>query len=159
MKKILFAFASLLFCLTPALAQRGHDHQREGMRDNRQFHNNQHFDRREPREHREAIQKDHDSYRGHHEERDRWDGRRFDRDFVQRRFGRDHRFYWYHCRWYGPRFHPGSRFWYSGAWFVIVDTIPDYWGDGEVYVEEIDGEYYLMNPAYPGARIYVHVVF
>lgn len=165
MKKILFVLATLLLCLTPAFAQRNNQHQQRQSRidnrqfDNRQFHDNRHMDRREPAQHRDNVRTNHQEYRGRFEARDRWDGRRFDRGYFGNHYGRDHRFYWEHCRWYGPRFYPGSRFWYGGAWFVIVDTIPDYWGDEEVYIDEIDGVYYLVNPTYPGARFVVTVVF
>lgn len=52
-----------------------------------------------------------------------------------------------------------SRFQYSGFWFGFVDPWPDgwYYTDG-VYVDFIDGGYYLYNPYYPDARVSISVV-
>lgn len=181
MKKVLFVLATLLLCLTPALAQRGQrpqHQQRQQQQHERQprqvFHDGGHnMDRREPAEHRDHVRNNpeyrsdhHGWFGGRHEDRgrearDRWDGRRhrFDDSYYNEHFGIGHRFYGHHCAWYGPRFYPGSRFWYGGTWFVIVDSVPDYWGDEEVYIYEDDGFYYLMNPSYPGQRFAITVVF
>lgn len=145
----------MAFCL-PALAQRG---QRERQQERRQPERQQRWGR-EPQEHRQAVREHRDEYRERRhrgpEIRDHYDGRRFDRDTFNRHWGRDHRFYWHHCRWYGPRYVRGSRFYYGGVWFVIVEPVPDYWGDGDVYIDDIDGVYYLVNPMYP-QRIVVEV--
>ncbi|HVC21338.1 MAG TPA: hypothetical protein VNE16_14785, partial [Vicinamibacterales bacterium] len=53
------------------------------------------------------------------------------------------------------------RFQYGGYWFSVVDPIPEYWGnnwyqDDDLYVEYLDGGYYLYNrgyPNYPGLAI------
>lgn len=93
-----------------------------------------------------------------------WDGYRFDRRFYSRHFGREHVFFFG-----GPGF-----IWYGnpclfGSYFEIGDV---YWGlnypcsamwggypwDG-VYIDEIDGAYFLVNPAYPGVVFGVHVEF
>ena len=52
-----------------------------------------------------------------------------------------------------------SRFQYSGFWFGFVDPWPEgwYYTDG-VYVDFIDGGYYLYNPYYPDARVSISVV-
>jgi len=52
-----------------------------------------------------------------------------------------------------------SRFQYSGFWFGFVDPWPEgwYYTDG-VYVDYIDGGYYLYNPYYPDARVTISVV-
>jgi len=150
MKKLALIFAVLMAFSLPALAQHrgggGGGHWGGG---------------REPHEHTQAIRQYHQAYRGHGspEIRDHWDGRRFDRAYFGAHWGYGHQFYWYHCRWWGPRFVVGSRFYYGGAWFMIVDPIPDYWGDGYVYIDDIDGVYYLVNPLYPGTHIVVNVVF
>lgn len=88
-----------------------------------------------------------------------WDGNRFDRDYHGRHFGYDHRFGWRGCAWYGNPFFVGSRFWWGGVWFSIMEPIPDYWYDGEVYIDEYGDAYYIYNPAYPGVRFRVGVVF
>jgi hypothetical protein len=74
-------------------------------------------------------------------------------------FGYAHPFGWGGVRWFGPRFVVGSRFWFGGFWFTLYDPIPVYWYDGSCYVDEIDGAYYVVNPAYPGVHIGVGVVF
>jgi hypothetical protein len=165
MRKLAWIFAVLMGFSLPALAQRGQRGQ-QGHGGHEQRGNGggeRNRVAREPREHRDHVREHRDEYRerGHHRDRDRdvrghFDGRRFDHDYFRERWGADHRFYWHHCRWYGPRFYVGSRFYYSGVWFVIVDPVPDYWGDGDVYIDDIDGVYYLVNPLYP-QRIIVNV--
>jgi hypothetical protein len=52
-----------------------------------------------------------------------------------------------------------SRFQYSGFWFGFVDPWPsDWYYTDDVYVDYIDGGYYLYNPYYPGARVSISVV-
>lgn len=92
--------------------------------------------------------------------REHWDGRRFDHDYWDHHYGERHRFFWNHCQWYGPRFYPGSYFWYSGVYFVIVEPVPDYWDNDEVYVEYFDGYgYALVNPMYPGVHYRIDIQF
>jgi len=165
MRKILFwLFSMFLFLTLPALAQRnqGGGHNGGGrssggnhsgsVRGNRgggeRQHNNVQRGRRENRGH-EA--------RG--ERRNHWEGRRFDHDYFRGRWGRDHHFFWGRCVWYGPRFYVGSFFWYDGAYFVIVEPVPDYWYDDEVYVDETDSGYVLVNPLYPGVYFRLNVQF
>jgi hypothetical protein len=52
-----------------------------------------------------------------------------------------------------------SRFQYSGFWFGFVDPWPESWyyTDG-VYVDYVDGGYYLYNPYYPETRVSISVV-
>jgi hypothetical protein len=66
----------------------------------------------------------------------------------------------------GHRFHIGtpqmvggySRFQYGGFWFGFVDPWPATWYyDDDVYIEYVDGGYYLFNPYYPGVRIAITV--
>src|ERR1039458_1518830 len=66
----------------------------------------------------------------------------------------------------GHRFHIGSRqmvggysrFQYGGFWFGFVDPWPMDWFYGDdVYIDYVDGGYYLFNPYYPGIRIAVTV--
>lgn len=52
-----------------------------------------------------------------------------------------------------------SRFQYGGFWFGFVNPWPAEWYyTDDVYVDYIDGGYYLCNPYYPGARVSISVV-
>jgi hypothetical protein len=52
-----------------------------------------------------------------------------------------------------------SRFQYGGFWFGFVQPWPVEWYyTDDVYVDYIDGGYYLCNPYYPGARVSISVV-
>jgi len=52
-----------------------------------------------------------------------------------------------------------SRFQYGGFYFGFVDPWPDGWYyTDDVYVDYIDGGYYLCNPYYPDARVSISVV-
>lgn len=52
-----------------------------------------------------------------------------------------------------------SRFQYSGFWFGFIDPWPEGWYyTDDVYVDYIDGGYYLCNPYYPGVRVSISVV-
>lgn len=52
-----------------------------------------------------------------------------------------------------------SRFQYGGFWFGFVNPWPVGWYyTDNVYVDYIDGGYYLCNPYYPGARLSISVV-
>jgi hypothetical protein len=52
-----------------------------------------------------------------------------------------------------------SRFQYGGFWFGFVQPWPaDWYYTDDVYVDYIDGEYYLYNPYYPDARVSISVV-
>jgi hypothetical protein len=51
------------------------------------------------------------------------------------------------------------RFQYSGYWFNIVDPWPSEWlYTDQVYVDYIDGEYFLFDLLHPGMRVAVIVV-
>ncbi len=70
-------------------------------------------------------------------------------------FGSGHRF-----RMGNPEMVGGySRFQYSGFWFGFVNPWPMGWYyTDNVYVDYVDGGYYLCNPYYPGARVAISVV-
>ncbi|HEY4742520.1 MAG TPA: hypothetical protein VIH76_18120 [Candidatus Acidoferrales bacterium] len=52
-----------------------------------------------------------------------------------------------------------SRFQYGGFWFGFVNPWPEEWYyTDNVYVDYVDGGYYLYNPYYPGARVSISVV-
>lgn len=52
-----------------------------------------------------------------------------------------------------------SRFQYGGFWFGFLDPWPSGWYySDDVYVDFIDGGYYLCDPYYPGVRVSISVV-
>ena len=71
-------------------------------------------------------------------------------------FGRGHRF-----SIGSPRMVNGySRFQYGGYWFGFVEPWPEGWYyTDEVYIDYVDGGYYMFNPYYPGVRVAISVVF
>src|ERR1019366_5631914 len=47
-----------------------------------------------------------------------------------------------------------SRFQYGGFWFGFVEPWPEGWYySDDVYVDYVDGDYFLFNPFYPGVRV------
>jgi hypothetical protein len=76
-------------------------------------------------------------------------------DRFRAHFGREHSF-----RIGNPTLVGGySRFQYGGYWFGFVQPWPDGWYyTDDVYVDYIDGGYYLCNPYYPGAQVSISVV-
>lgn len=70
-------------------------------------------------------------------------------------FGRTHEF-----RIGSPRMVDGySRFQYGGYWFGFVQPWPTNWYySDDVYVDYINGQYYLCNPYYPGVNLAISVV-
>jgi flagellar motor protein MotB len=52
-----------------------------------------------------------------------------------------------------------SRFQYSGFWFGFVEPWPTGWYyTDDVYIDYVDGGYYMYDPYYPGARFAISVV-
>lgn len=76
-------------------------------------------------------------------------------DRFHSNFGSEHRF-----RIGSPQMVGGySRFQYGGYWFGFVQPWPVAWYyTDDVYVDYIDGGYYLYNPYYPGTRVSINVV-
>jgi|SRR5271157_720720 len=175
-KTFLMLFATLLFAALPAFAQHhggGGSHGGSGGRASgsheshnsgtaRNASNASHGSRGEQREHHDLANQPHQGYHysGGGAARNYWRGDRYDHDYFRSHWGADHRFYWGHCNWVGPRFVVGSYFWYGGGYWVIVDEIPYDWYDDEVYVEYEDGYgYALINPTFPGVYYHVGVRF
>jgi flagellar motor protein MotB len=78
-------------------------------------------------------------------------GRRIREQDFHTHFGREHRFH--------VERRDDRRFQYSSYWFEFSDPWPVEWNyDDDVYVDEIDGDYYLINPVHPGFRVLVIVV-
>ena len=52
-----------------------------------------------------------------------------------------------------------SRFQYGGFWFGMYDPWPgDWYYTDDIYVDYVDGGYYLYSPMHPGVRISIRVV-
>lgn len=70
-----------------------------------------------------------------------------DEEFHQH-FGREHRFHVTRSE--------DRRFNYGGYYWVHNDPWPSDWAyTDEVYIEEVDGEYFLIDPMHPGMRLLV----
>jgi outer membrane biosynthesis protein TonB len=68
-----------------------------------------------------------------------------DQDF-RAHFGREHAF--------RVARRDDRRFNYGGYWFEYSQPWPAGWSyDDDVYVDDIDGEYYLIDPVHPGIRL------
>jgi hypothetical protein len=76
-------------------------------------------------------------------------------DRFRSNFGRGHDF-----RIGSPRMVGGySRFQYGGYWFGFVQPWPVGWYyTDDVYIDYVDGGYYLCNPSYPGVRVGISVI-
>jgi hypothetical protein len=87
---------------------------------------------------------------------DRHEAARIPDERFRANFGREHRFHIGR-----PVIVEGApRFRYGGYWFVIAQPWPAGWGyDDEVYVDYVDGGYYVLSPVHPGLRIAINVVF
>jgi outer membrane biosynthesis protein TonB len=78
-----------------------------------------------------------------------------DEDF-RAHFGREHHF--------APRilqpYQGKPSFSYSGYTFVLVEAWPSQWvyDDDDYYIDYVDGEYWMYNVLYPGARIELIIV-
>jgi hypothetical protein len=83
------------------------------------------------------------------------EGGRIPDDRFRANFGREHRF-----RIGRPVIVEGvPRFQYGGYWFVIVQPWPVGWAyTDEVYVDYIEGGYFLLSPVHPGVQISINVV-
>ena len=161
---VMLILLGLLVSALPAHAQgRGHGGERRGneRQQPRQQQERQHNDH--VRDNRGAYgHGDHDNHyrdRARDYREPRHDGRGYiEHERWERYYGREHHFYWGHCRWHGRRYWQNSRFYYGSYWFMIVDVVPDYWGDDEVFIEYDDAGYWLYNPVYPGVRISIVVI-
>jgi hypothetical protein len=87
------------------------------------------------------------------QQRGGYSGYRFPDAYFRVHFGRRHFFRVYSM----PFLMEGGfpRFQYGGYWFSVVDPYPEYWGPtwyqtDDVYVDYVDGGYYLFNRRYPG---------
>jgi hypothetical protein len=93
----------------------------------------------------------------HHEAEVRHDEhmKRIDDAHFRAHFGHDHHFAIRHVTMVGGRPH----FAYSGYNFEIAEAWPHGWSyNDNVYVDYVDGGYFLYNLAHPGVRISVTVL-
>ncbi len=76
-------------------------------------------------------------------------------DRFRANFGRQHTFTIGH-----PVIVEGTpRFQYGGYWFVIAQPWPVGWAYTDVvYVDYIDGGYFLLSPVHPGVQIAINVI-
>jgi hypothetical protein len=52
-----------------------------------------------------------------------------------------------------------SRFQYGGSWFGLYDPWPVGWYyTDDVYVDYVDGQYFLYDTVHPDARVSINVV-
>jgi hypothetical protein len=83
-------------------------------------------------------------------------GRHIDDDKFRSSFGRQHVFHVDRTRIVNS---PQPVVVYGGYQFQLVDAWPADWGyDDDVYVDYIDGEYFLFDARHPGIRIAVFVL-
>jgi hypothetical protein len=77
-------------------------------------------------------------------------GRRVPEAQFRASFGREHHF--------RVARNDNRRFNYGGYYFQYSEPWPSDWDyNDDVYIDDIDGEYYLINPRHPGVRILVIV--
>jgi hypothetical protein len=159
MKSLWMLFATLLFAISPAVAQ----HHGGGSAHASSGHVESHGSAPVVHERHDVANAPHAGYHyaGGGNARAYYNGGRYDHEFFSAHWGYNNRFYLAHCNWYGgPRFGVGSWFWFGGGYWVIVDEIPYDWYDDEVYVDYVDGYgYALLNPTFPGVYYHVGVRF
>jgi hypothetical protein len=90
-----------------------------------------------------------------HDEKHAEERRRIDDEHFRAHFGREHHFAINHVT--VVEGHP--HFAYGGYSFAIAQPWPVGWAYSDnVYVDYIDGEYYLFNVRHPGVRVAVTVL-
>jgi len=109
--------------------------------------------RRGDPEDRSARQDDRHDHQG--DSREARQGGHIPDDRFRANFGRQHTFAIGQ-----PVIVEGSpRFQYGGYWFVIAQPWPQGWAYSDaVYVDYIDGEYFLLSPVHPGVQIAINVI-
>jgi len=71
-------------------------------------------------------------------------------------FGREHHF---HIEQRPVIVEGAPRFQYGGYWFEFAQPWPTDWVyTDEFYIDDIDGDYYMYDPRFPGVRILVYVI-
>jgi len=169
MKLIRYGLAALLALAVgvtmPAFAQHDHDgdshhgRDKDKGREHREAHERHEHERHEAREW-------HDN--GRHEGWERHEAREHERhEFAERHYGRIDDHHWHEHFGREHRFvivrpvivEGRPRFHYGGYWFVIGRPLPPGWRyTDEVYVDYIDGGYYMCSPRHPGVHISINIL-
>jgi hypothetical protein len=112
------------------------------------------------KDNKQAVQENRQDEKSAHpeeqgERREGKEGGRIPEDRFRANFGRQHTF-----QVGRPVIVGGTpRFQYGGYWFVIAQPWPGGWAYTDVvYVDYIDGGYYLLSPVHPGIQISINVV-
>jgi hypothetical protein len=148
-------------------AQRGGDrHQDRDRHEDRVRHE----DRERHEDHvRREVREHHDNGRHEGWERRDWAHERHEHQEWARRNHRHYIVEERYVRYFGPahRFTIVTpvivagrpRFQYGGYWFVIGRPLPPGWYyTDEVYVDYMDGGYYMVSPVHPGIRISIDIL-
>ncbi len=108
----------------------------------------QHDDHKD--EHKEARQEE-----KHEQERHEEHARRIEDEHFRAHFGHEHHFAVRHVEVFEGR----PRFEYSGYRFEIAQPWPVGWAyTDDVYIDFVDGGYYMFNLRHPGVRVAVTVL-
>ena len=107
------------------------------------------------KDHAEEQTQEHKEVKEEHTERTEEHGRISEEKF-RASFGREHVF-----RMERPVIVEGRpRFQYAGYWFAIAEPWPVGWAYADpVYIDYVDGGYWIYNQAHPGVRVSINVVF
>jgi hypothetical protein len=164
------ALALAVGITVPAFAQHDHGDDHHG-KDKDRHERHEARERHEDHERHEA--REHEDH-GRHEGWERHEAREHERPVVVERrvvverhygrisddhwhshFGREHRFVIVR-----PVIVEGRpRFQYGGYWFAIGHPLPPGWRyTDEVYVDYIDGGYYMCSPVHPGVHISINIL-
>jgi len=164
------ALALAVGITVPAFAQHDHGDDNHG-KDKDRHERHEARERHEDHERHEA--REHEDH-GRHEGWERHEAREHERPVVVERrvvverhygrisddhwhshFGREHRFVIVR-----PVIVEGRpRFQYGGYWFAIGHPLPPGWRyTDEVYVDYIDGGYYMCSPVHPGVHISINIL-
>jgi hypothetical protein len=136
---VLVAAVSASFLLGGALSAFAQDEHREDKKEARQ-----------EEKHEEKQEQRHDAREERHEEH-----RRIADEHFRAHFGHEHHFAVRHVTVIEGR----PRFAYGGYRFEIAQPWPVGWAySDEVYIDYIDGEYYMFNLRHPGVRVVVAVL-
>lgn len=153
-KVVIGALSLFLWQATPLRAQNTHEKETtktervtesKGKNQNRSTHQNHQESARQAGHEVRSSQRDTSR---HDDMRDRNGGRRLDDREFRGSFGGEHRF---RPGWIGGGY---NEFIFGGYTFGLLETWPIGWAyTDEVYVEDLDGGYVMVNPLYPGITV------
>ncbi len=135
-----------------------HDENKDEKKDHAQEQrNDDRHDDHAQEQNRDRAQDEHrDEHAQADRDRDRDRDHRIPDDRFRANFGREHTF-----RIERPVIVEGQpRFQYGGYWFLIAQPWPGGWTYADpVYIDYVDGGYWVFNPVHPGVRVSINVVF